>query len=125
VPFDPSTCNAFARDLALKIRYTLKNKDPLNADEDNVVRQRSTVYREERFKRLREFLGSCSYNSQLASWNLQLSVLENGEPKTDNRFFFNLHLVTCNCLRFSHPKRTRSWPEHCQDDLKQEKTVIP
>ena len=63
----------------------LKAENPLYAGEDNVVRPRSAVYREERFKRLREFLNSCSYNSQLASWNLQLSVLENGEPITDNR----------------------------------------
>ena len=29
-------------------RWTLKNEDPLSADEDNVVRQRSAVLREDR-----------------------------------------------------------------------------
>jgi hypothetical protein len=32
-------------DWLLKIRCTLKNKDPLVADEDNLVRQRSAVLR--------------------------------------------------------------------------------
>jgi hypothetical protein len=31
-----------------KSRCTLKNKNPLNAAQNNVVRQRSTVHREER-----------------------------------------------------------------------------
>ena len=39
---------ASARDLALKIRYALKNKNPLVAAKDNVVRQRSAVLREDR-----------------------------------------------------------------------------
>jgi len=34
-------------DWLLKIRCTLKNEDPLIADENHVVRQRSTVLREE------------------------------------------------------------------------------
>ncbi len=41
------------------------DESSLNADEDNVVHQRSPVIREEHFKRLRKFLGFCSNNLQL------------------------------------------------------------
>jgi len=51
--------------------------NPLVADEDNVVRQWSTVHREEHFKRLIECIGFCSYNLQLAgSKNLESSILK-------------------------------------------------
>ncbi|PVD16393.1 hypothetical protein V512_005530 [Mesotoga sp. Brook.08.105.5.1] len=83
----------------------LKAENPLYAGEDNVVRPRSAVYREERFKRLREFLNSCSYNSQLASWNLQLSVLENGEPITDNHFLIQPASWNLQLFAFFAPKK--------------------
>ncbi|PNE18078.1 hypothetical protein V511_14040 [Mesotoga sp. Brook.08.YT.4.2.5.1] len=57
-----------------KIRCMLKNKDSLSAVQNNVVRQRSTVHREDRFKRLREFLGSCS-----TTRNLSLATVSKNE----------------------------------------------
>jgi hypothetical protein len=48
-----------------KAAVRLKAENPLVADEDNVVRQRSAVHREEHFKRLIEFIGLCSNNLQL------------------------------------------------------------
>ena len=45
--YDVHLFRVTARDLALKIRCVLKNENPLIADEDNVVRQRSAVHREE------------------------------------------------------------------------------
>ena len=72
-----SSRDAFARDLALKIRYTLKKKAPLSAAQNNVVRQRSTVHREERFKRLIEFLGFCSTTRNLSL--VTVSKIENDD----------------------------------------------
>jgi len=96
-----------ARDLALKIRYTLKNGEPLSAVQNNVVRQRSAVHREDRFKRLIEFIGSCSYNSKLASWNLQLFQRSRSWPGTRQllkvRNGFHPRKAAPKSARFGHP----------------------
>ena len=44
----------------------LKAENPLYAGEDNVVRQRLAVHREEHFKRLIEFIGFCSTTRYLS-----------------------------------------------------------
>jgi len=43
----PSSRSAAVRELASKNRYTLKNENPLTAAEGYVVRERSTVLRED------------------------------------------------------------------------------
>jgi len=49
-----------------KAAVRLKTVNPLNADEDNVVRQRFAVHREEHFKRLIEFIDFCSTTRYLS-----------------------------------------------------------
>ncbi len=46
--------------------YCLKAVNPLYAAQNNVVRQRSAVHREEHFKRLIEFIGFCSTTRYLS-----------------------------------------------------------
>jgi len=94
-----SSRDEFARDLALKNRCTLKSKDPLIADENNVLRQRSAVLREEPIM----FLSgsrSCQTLDTTPPLFLILSLFsESGEPITDNHFLIQLASGTWNCFK--------------------------